>query len=65
MAVRTILRMGDPRLLGVCAPVAAFGTSLRDQLARRSPPTRRNSPSLPVHAEAESPRVVAGTTFCA
>jgi peptide deformylase len=27
MAVRTILRMGDPRLLGVCAPVAAFGTS--------------------------------------
>ena len=27
MAVRTILRMGDPRLLGVCAPVAEFGTS--------------------------------------
>jgi len=26
MAVRPILRMGDPRLLQICAPVAEFGT---------------------------------------
>jgi peptide deformylase len=26
MAIRDVLKMGDPRLLAVCAPVAAFGT---------------------------------------
>lgn len=32
MAVRTLLRMGDPRLLQTAAPVAAFGTPELDAL---------------------------------
>lgn len=34
MAVREVLKMGDPRLLGRAAPVAVFGTRELDELLR-------------------------------
>src|SRR5271166_345578 len=42
MAIREVLKMGDPRLLGVCEPVQAFGTPELESLLADMQDTMRH-----------------------